>query len=323
MKLSEVQSLTKSIKNEALRLGFHLVGVASPHPPPHLNTYLRWLERGHHAGMEWMGTDRARERRADPQKILPACKSILVLGIRYPKPVPYKETSTTDLRVASYALGDDYHDTLPAQLLKIVDFIEQQTGKEIPNRWYTDTGPILEKDLAQQAGLGWIGKNSCLINPQSGSYYLLAEILLGIELMFDAPYEYDHCGSCNRCVEQCPTGCINSDRTINSNKCISYLTIEHKGFIPDDLRHKIGNWLFGCDVCQIVCPWNQKFADDQSDPAFKPHPDFPPNDIVKELSLTPQLFNQKFKGSPIKRSKRRGYLRNVAIVIGNLRKQTL
>jgi len=311
-------SLTQEIKNEAHRQGFQLVGITSPNPPLHLETYFSWLEKGHHASMDWMGTDCARQRRANPLEILPDCQSILILGIRYPKPNHTNTKDRTTARVASYASGDDYHNILPERLKSIISFIQNRTGKDISNRWYTDTGPILERELAQRAGLGWIGKNSCLINPNSGSYILLAEILLGIELKIDQPFDADFCGSCRRCITNCPTGCITSNRTIDSNRCISYLTIEHKGFIPEDLKPQIGNWLFGCDICQIVCPWNQKFSDTEYETEFKARPGIPPPHLVDELSLTPEQFNQKYRGSPIMRSKRRGYLRNAAIVLGNI-----
>jgi epoxyqueuosine reductase len=322
---SEIKNLTAAIKAEARQLGFQLVGVTTPDPPPHLNTYLKWLEKGHHGGMSWMATDRARERRADILKILPSCKSILVLGIRYPKPDhPAPPSGIGSLnradgrgKVASYALGDDYHDVLPERLRAIVSFLEAKIGKPIPHRWYTDTGPILERELAQRAGLGWIGKNTCLINPKMGSYFLLAEILLGIELEPDDPVRTDHCGSCTRCIDECPTSCILPDRTIDANRCISYLTIEHRGTIPQDLRTDLGSWIFGCDICQQVCPWNQKFASDEYEEAFSARPSVPPESLKDELSLSVEAFNRKFKGSPIKRAKRRGYLRNVALAIGN------
>ena len=320
-----IRGLTQAIKDEAHRLGFQLVGVTTPDPPPHLDSYMGWLEKGLHAGMSWMATDRARERRADPLKILPACKSILVLGIRYPKPShpdPLSENHSHNKhsgggKIASYALGYDYHNVLPERLRALIGFIEAQTGEPVPNRWYTDTGPILERELAQRAGLGWIGKNTCLINPRMGSYFLLAEILLGIELEIDDPVQIDHCGTCTRCLDHCPTSCITPDRTIDASRCISYLTIEHKGIIPEDLRPKLKTWIFGCDVCQQVCPWNQKFATSQHDGSFNPRPDVPPRSLANELALTPKEFNRKFKGSTIRRTKRRGYLRNVTVAIGN------
>jgi epoxyqueuosine reductase len=183
----------------------------------------------------------------------------------------------------------------------------------VKNRWYTDTGPILERDLAQRAGIGWIGKNTCLIHPQHGSYFLLSEIFLDLDLEPDPPFVTDHCGTCRRCIEACPTDCILPDRTIDATRCISYLTIELKGEIPVELRDKMGNWVFGCDICQRVCPWN-RFAG-TGDAAFEERETYP--SLTEEMELSPQEFNRRFKGSPVKRAKRRGYLRNVAVALGN------
>jgi epoxyqueuosine reductase len=178
----------------------------------------------------------------------------------------------------------------------------------------------LERDLARRAGLGWIGKNSMLIHPQHGSYFLLAEILLGIDLPPDEPFLSDHCGSCTRCLDQCPTGCILPNRTLDAGRCISYLTIENKADIPNDVREQLGEWLFGCDVCQQVCPWN-RFAPTEGDPAFAARPGVPPENLVEELHLSAETFNRKFRGSPVKRAKRRGYLRNTLVVLGNRKKR--
>jgi len=312
-------SITEVIKAEAHRFGFQLVGVTTPDPPAHLDVYTDWLAHGYHAGMGWMGTDRVRERRADPLKILPECQSVLVLGIRYPTiPSASNDDGEKTGRIASYALGDDYHDVLPLRLRGMVATIEELVGNPVRNRWYTDTGPILERELAQRAGLGWIGKNTCLINQKLGSYFLLAEILLGIELVYDNPVEQDYCGSCTRCLDHCPTACIRPERTIDANRCISYLSIEHTGFIPQELRPSMGTWIFGCDICQQVCPWNRKIANLDVDPALSPRPEILSSDLADDLSLTPQEFNRRFKGNPIKRAKRRGYLRNVAIALGNM-----
>ncbi len=200
-----------------------------------------------------------------------------------------------------------------------MEFIEARVGEPVPNRWYTDTGPILERDLAQRAGLGWIGKNTCLINPAQGSFFLLAELFLGIDLEPDPPFTADRCGSCTLCLEACPTSCILPDRTIDASQCISYLTIELKGEIPLELRPQIDNWIFGCDICQQVCPWNQRFADTHREKGLPGNAQFGYPELIDQLSLSPQEFNHKFKGSPIKRAKRRGYLRNVAVVLGNLK----
>jgi epoxyqueuosine reductase len=227
------------------------------------------------------------------------------LGIPYAPP--------TNGQVASYAVGNDYHDILPQKLQAVVNFIEEKLGYSVPNRYYTDTGPILERELAQRAGLGWIGKNTCLINPKEGSTFFLAEILLGIELEPDESFTTDHCGTCTRCIQACPTDCILPDRTIDARRCISYLTIELKDDIPEDLRPLMKDWVFGCDVCQQVCPWN-RFSK-PADPAFEPLIPLPV--LTSDLQLTSQEFNQRFKHSPIKRPKRRGYLRNLSVSIGN------
>jgi len=308
--------LTLLIKRNAHDFGFHHVGITSPDPPEHLDVYLNWLSSGHHADLAWMGTREARQRRADPRRILPECKSILCLGIHY-SPAPSTKANSGEGQIASYAWGNDYHNVLPEKLKSLVTFIENQLGYSIPNRWYTDTGPLLEKELAQRSGIGWIGKNSNLINPKSGSYFFLAEILLGIELVHDLPFVTDHCGSCTRCIDACPTNCILPNRTIDAGRCISYLTIEHKGGIPVELRPKIGNWIFGCDICQQVCPWNQRFALSEVDSTFSSKFGGLPVSLKDELALDAQAFNQKFKGTPIKRTKRRGYLRNVTIALGN------
>jgi len=310
--------LKQAIQQEARRLGFVLAGVTTPEPPPHLSTFEAWLERGRHASMGYIEREGARARRADPRLILPDCKSILVLAVPYsnPKTASAPDEAGPHGRVAAYAWGDDYHVILPERLQTIVAFIEAQVGHAVASRWYTDTGPVLERDLAQRAGLGWIGKNTCLINPRHGSYFLLAEIFLDLELEPDPPFITDQCGTCTRCIEACPTQCILPDRTIDAGRCISYLTIELKDDIPPDLRPMLGNWVFGCDVCQAVCPWN-RFAEPEGDAAFKARPGVARPGLIQELDLTRERFNRKFEGSPVRRAKRGGYLRNVAVALGN------
>ncbi len=219
-------------------------------------------------------------------------------------------------QVAAYAWGVDYHDVLPPRLRDLVAFIEAQVGHPVPHRIYTDTGPVLERDLAQRAGLGWIGKSGMLIHPRLGSYLLLAEVLLGVALDPDPPFPTDHCGTCRRCVEACPTQAILPDRTVDANRCLSYWTIEHRGALPAALRPAMGTWVFGCDVCQQVCPWNRRVAL-EGDPAFAPRPGVPQPLLTQELGLSLEAFRHKFRGSPIKRAKRQGYLRNVAVALGN------
>ena len=288
-------SLTQAVKNEARRLGFSLVGVTTPEPPPHWMAFEQWLSLGRNGSMNYL-TD---SRRADPRRVLPECKSILMLAVPYPNPdsAQQRKSEFPSGRIASYAWGQDYHLFLPARLKLITSFIESQSGSSIPNRVYTDTGPVLERDLAQRAGLGWIGKNTCLINPNVGSYFLLAEILLGIELEHDSPFPADRCGKCTRCIAACPTSCILPDRTIDARRCISYLTIENKKEIPPALRPHLGKWVFGCDICQQVCPWN-RFAGMEYDLNFDPRPELIHPGLIAELSLSPIDFNNKFKGSP-------------------------
>lgn len=315
-------SLTQAIKIEAHRLGFALAGITTHDPPPHWPVYERWLALGRHGSMNYLND----LRRADPLLVLPECRSILMLAMRYPNPIlnspllPLSQRVPEQRRgyIAAYAWGRDYHTVIPERLKTLARFIETQTGAPLKHRWYTDTGPLLERDLAQRAGLGWIGKNTCLINPGIGSFFLLAEILLGIELEPDSPFTADRCGTCSRCIKACPTGCIQSDRTIDALRCVSYLTIENRNEIPSDLRVHLGNRVFGCDICQQICPWN-RFADDDHDPAFDAQPGIFNPVLVEDLALTPQEFNRKFKQNPVLRSKRRGYLRNVAVALGNIR----
>jgi epoxyqueuosine reductase len=275
--------------------------------------------------MAYLATSRSRQCRAYPQRVLPECRTVLALGLRYPADPPIKaeinRTSAMRGKIAVYAWGVDYHAFLPERLQALVGFIETRVGKPIPNRWYTDTGPILERELAQRAGLGWIGKNTCLINPQQGSYFLLAEILLGIKLEPDQPFIADRCGTCKRCIQACPTACILPDRTLDARRCISYLTIELKSTIPLELRPHVDGWVFGCDICQQVCPWN-RFATLTADPAFDHQLVEPEPDLLQELAISVDGFNQVYRHSPIRRAKRRGFLRNVAIALGNIRQPT-
>jgi len=312
---------SENIHTEAHSLGFTISGIALPVRPRTYLSYENWLKGGRHADMAYLATERARQRRKDPQQILPEVRSLLCLGIRYPDPsealTPADDRAAG--RVAAYAWGDDYHQIIPPRLQTLHSRLEQMTGRSLTWRGYTDTGPILERDAAQQAGLGWIGKNTCLIHPQKGSYFLLAELLTNLEIEPDKPLTTDHCGSCTRCIEACPTACILPDRTIDAGRCISYLTIENKGAIPTDLRPQIGDWVFGCDICQIVCPWNIRFTEPVSEPAFHARPGVPRPILVEELELTSQAFNRKFKNNPVQRTKRRGYLRNVAVALGNSR----
>jgi epoxyqueuosine reductase len=348
-------NLKQDLIAEAHRLGFLLTGVTLPTRPPHFSQYEEWLDGGRHGTMAYLANERARQHRADPHLILPEVRSILCLGLPYgpaakdpflrqklqkstlplltPPPSlegaggigssscnalqKAQEEQPLTGQIASYAWGPDYHTIIPPRLAQLVAFVEGRLQRPIIWRGYTDTGPILERDLAMQAGLGWIGKNTSLISPHSGSFFLLAEMMWDVELEPDPPLTHDFCGTCRRCITACPTGCILPNRTLDARRCISYLTIENKGTIPPELRPASGNWIFGCDICQQVCPWNQRFARGVGDPAFTPQSQFVLPALLEELQLSPQAFNQKFRSSPILRAKRRGYLRNVAVALGN------
>ncbi len=312
--------LSSKIKKRARELGFELVGVSSPEPVAHMDVYQDWIESGHHGEMRYLEGERALAARSNPKQLLPECKSILALGMPYSNPAsaPKKNQSQKpEGRIAAYAWGEDYHEALKAPLVELVAYIEELNNGAVPNRWYTDTGPIMESEIAQRAGLGWIGKNSLLINPQKGSFFLLAEILLGIELVPDNAVVNDYCGSCTRCIEACPTDCILPNRSLDATQCISYLSIELKGSIPSEMRPQMENWVFGCDVCQEVCPWNIRFSAANTYADFAPRENMQRIDLEKEITLSPTEFNRKFKGNPVKRPKRRGYLRNVAVALGN------
>ena len=315
-----MNSLVEKLKDHSRSLGFAFCGITTPKPPPHITEYENWIADEMHGEMHYMATDRAHERRANPKLILPECKSIIVVALPYPNPSGLIDPKGLG-RVAVYARGDDYHNIIPPKLAQLIQWLESETGKKIAHKIYTDTGPILERELAQRAGLGWIGKNTMLINPKAGSYFLLGEALIDLDLTPDDPFITDQCGTCTRCIDACPTEAILDNRVLDARQCISYLTIEAKGSIPEELRSNMSDRVFGCDVCQAVCPWN-RFAD-----SLTPAPELMPHlesiHLINEISLTPHEFNLKFKNSPIKRSKRRGYLRNVAVALGNSNDSTV
>jgi epoxyqueuosine reductase len=224
--------------------------------------------------------------------------------------------------VARYARGDDYHDIMWARLEELHRWIESRVGREIRGRAYVDTGPLLERDLARRAGLGWFGKNTTLINPRAGSFFFLGALVVDLELAIDPPFTADHCGRCRRCIDACPTGALVEPRVLDANRCISYLTIEHRGDIPAEFRPLIGELIYGCDVCQEVCPWNEKFALPLREEAFRPRVAIAGKDaptLARELlEMSDEDFRIAFEGSPMKRAKLAGLKRNAAVVLGNL-----
>jgi epoxyqueuosine reductase len=302
------------IKATAQGLGFSIVGITTPDPPPHVDVYRGWINADRHASMAYLDRPDTIAKRADPLAVLPECQAIVVTGTLC---TPAVHDISSDFQVASYAQGEDYHRLLVERLSELVTEMEKQAGKSLQYRIYTDTGPLLERDLAQRAGLGWIGKNTCLIHPTLGSNFLLAELLLDYPLEPDQPFSADRCGSCTRCIDACPTHCILPDRTIDAGRCISYLTIEHKGTIPPTLRPNLGNWIFGCDICQQVCPWNIRFAQHTADQAFMPTPFLQSAALSDFLRLSPNHWRKSLRGSPLERPRRKGLVRNATIVAGN------
>jgi epoxyqueuosine reductase len=303
------------IKAEAFSLGFGLCGIIRPQPPVHFDTYKNWLNLGLHAGMVYLATERGFTYRQDPTLLLPSCQSIIVVAAFYPENKPDPDPIRGN--IAAYALSKDYHFTLIELLEQFQRRIVAVIGKPFHSAAYTDSAPILERDLAWGAGLGWVGKNANLISPRLGSFFLLAELFTDLLLEPDPPFLYDRCGSCTRCIQACPTKCILPDRTIDSNRCISYLTIENKGAIPAPLRPFMGQQVFGCDICQTVCPWNNKKPAQPLLASINACPELANPILTDELWLSEIGFKEKYKNTPLLRAKRRGYLRNVCVALGN------
>ncbi len=319
MEFKNPQNIKEFIKTEAKNLGFIHIGFTDPTPPNTINNYLNWLKNGHHAKMAYLARPDRLEKIKNPRLILPSCKTIIVFALPY-SPPDRKNTpsASTYGRIASYAAGRDYHLVIPELLTQLITKLKQTyPNLDLEYKIMTDSGPILEKAYAQKAGLGWIGKNSCLIIPGYGSYFFLAEILINFELPADQPFEKDYCGKCSACINTCPTSCILNNRTLESKNCISYLTIENKEEIPGKLRKQVGNWIFGCDVCQEACPWNKKSSKSPEQTLFDPMDEFPLVNLESVSPLSPEEFNRKFIDHPIKRTKRKGFYRNLCVVLGN------
>jgi epoxyqueuosine reductase len=313
----DLQSLKDEIKTEAFRFGFSHLGFTNPDRALHFDTFLEWINNGFAAEMDYLKRPDSIARRKDFKLILPACKSIIVVAIPYTPP-GFEKRDNKYPKIANYAIGDDYHIIIPDLLEKLVNFIVSKVYPvEVEYRIYTDTGPILEKELAQKAGLGWIGKNSCLIIPEAGSFFFLAEILINLPFDPDSVFEKDFCGNCSRCIDSCPTNCILPNRTIDANQCISYLTIENRSTIPEKIRERINGWIFGCDICQQVCPWNIKFSKEPEPNFFQSSESIQKFNIISELKLDKSEFKNKYSKSPIYRAKYEGYKRNLLIAAGN------
>jgi epoxyqueuosine reductase len=311
-----LEELTMAIKTEANRLGFNHTGIAPALPSPHYDAFLQWVEGGNHAEMGYLARQDTLAKRGDPNLILEGCQRLICLAMPYARP---KSSATAcppgKGRISAYAVTRDYHDVIWDRLCQLEDFIKAYAEDEVETKSYVDTGPILERSYASKAGLGIAGKNSCLIIKSFGSYFFLAEILINLPLPIDQAFTRDLCGTCQRCIESCPTGCIREDYSIDAGNCISYLTIENKGIIPDHLKPLVGNWVFGCDVCQTVCPHNA-WTPEQN--LVLGEPRLPECfDLIELFNLDANQFKSKFHETPLLRPKRAGMLRNAAVVLGN------
>ena len=311
--------LAERIKEKALALGFTFAGIAPAEPGQHSRYYEAWIAAGYHGQMGYLGRPDAVARRADLSLSVPNARSVVVLAANYHThhlPPAILNDPSRGI-IASYAWNLDYHHLLTPKLYELQRWIEAQADAPVVGRAYVDTAPVLERALAQQAGLGFIGKNTCLINPEIGSYIFLGEIILDYPLPFDPPNTRGTCGGCTRCLTACPTDAFVSPYVLDSNRCISYLTIELKGEIPSKLRPLMGNRIFGCDICQEVCPYNRRFAIPTDEPAFRAGLEQMAPLLLDLIGLDDESFRARFKGSPIKRAKRRGLLRNVCVALGN------
>ncbi len=302
------------LKRLALATGFELAGIAPALRLPEFEFYGNWVRAGLAGEMRYL-TDRRGDLRRDPRLLLPSAKSILCVGKLYNGPEPYSTGFTDEERawISRYAWGDDYHDVVRRGLECVISALKNALKTPFECRICVDTAPLLERAYAHRAGLGWIGKNTCLIHEGAGSWFFLGEVLLSVELEPDCPPP-DRCGTCTRCTDACPTGAIGPARTLDSRLCISYYTIELRGEIPEPARAGLGRHVFGCDICQDVCPWNRK-APLTADPAFRPRDFAPP--LERLAALSEEEFRALFRGTAITRARYSGFLRNVAIAMGN------
>ncbi|HEX8398946.1 MAG TPA: tRNA epoxyqueuosine(34) reductase QueG [Pyrinomonadaceae bacterium] len=306
------KTLTQKIKEKALEIGFHKVGIAKAEALPREREYLEdWLARGFHAEMRWM--EREPEKRANPQLLLENAKSVISVALNYFTPHKHDE-SPENGKVSRYAWGDDYHDVLKEKLRELSNFIGQICPTATA-KICVDTAPIMDKAWAQRAGLGWIGKHSNLITREYGSWVFLGEILLDIELEYDAPETQDFCGSCTACLDACPTNAIVEPRMIDSNRCISYQTIELRDErLSDEIAENLNGWLYGCDICQDVCPWN-RFEKPTEETRFEPRIGNVSPDLTEIANLSHENYVERFRRSAMKRAKLAGLQRNARALL--------
>jgi epoxyqueuosine reductase len=306
-------ALAARAKTLARETGFDLVGVARADEAPDLSAFARWVGQGYAGDMAYLTSQVA--RRSDLRSAFPWARSVLCVGLQYDTPAPYSTDGAPDRGwIARYAWGDDYHEVMKAMLGRVVDRLRGEAG-DFEARPYVDTGPVVERAWAAAAGLGAWGKNTCLLHPEHGSWFFLGEVVTDLDLPADAP-RLDMCGSCTACLDACPTGALPAPYVLDATRCISYLTIEVKGPIPADRRAGLGRHVFGCDICQDVCPWNRRRR--VRGPAeFEARPGLVSPDLAELALLDDEAFRARFRKSPVKRAKRRGLLRNVAVALGN------
>ena len=311
--------IRERIRAAALELGFASVGFAPAESPVHADAYLAWLRAGHHADMKWMAREDAVRRRLDPREALPGCRTLVVVTLAHPDDPHPDDLRRDDAIVARYARGRDYHDVFEEKLVAL-EAVIREADPEAVCKPYVDYGPVLERDHAQRAGLGWIGKNTLLIDPRLGSWLLIGELLTTLSLPPDPPFLPDRCGSCTRCLIACPTGAIVEERVVDSRLCISWLTIENRDAIPERLRPALGTRVFGCDICQEVCPWNRDPAPvDRT--ALEPGRPIAPRPMASWadflLGLDEAGYRERFRGTALARPGRDGMLRNLCVGLGN------
>src|SRR5262245_7519923 len=310
------RELAAKIKEAAQQQGFSLVGISPVTSPPHESTFAQWLREG--LGGEMAYLERTEALRRDPSELVPWALSIISVGINYYKPLPRPLVSGgTRGWISRYAWGDDYHEVVKKKLADLLARIRQIVPEPLEGKIFVDSGPVLEREFAGVGGIGWIGKNTQLISPRHGSWFFLGELFLSVKLAYDRAIA-DRCGRCDLCLKACPTGAFIGPYVLDARRCISYLTIELKGAIPQHLRPLIGNHVFGCDICQEVCPYNVK-AGTSREAAFAPREGLYAPQLIPFLSLSADEFQRRFAGSPVLRAKRRGFLRNVAVALGNLK----
>ncbi len=308
--------LTRAVKARARELGFDRVGIAPAERPAHAEFYLDWLERAYHGEMAYLARSDAVARRLDPAAALPGARSIIMVALNYQNGDPGPVGDPARPVIARYARGSDYHAIFEEKLALLAQALGELAGTPPSHRCYVDYGPLLERDHAQRAGLGWIGKNTCLLDTGLGSYLFLGALISDAELEPDEPFLPDHCGTCDRCIWACPTGAIEEARSLDARLCISYLTIELRGPIPIELRPAIGNRIFGCDICQEICPWN-KGAPETTEPRLRARDEVTGPQLVELMVLSDEAFQARYADTPLARAGRRGLLRNVAVALGN------